>query len=93
MAGERVWISYIEFPAGMAAKLASKHHLTVDDIRDTFELPGVPQRGAWDDNPTHGLRLVVEGVSPRGHWLVAILKPSATELDSWKIRTAWRVVR
>lgn len=91
MARDVVYIALITFPPGMAAKLASKHGVSEDEVRDTFELPGRPQRGSWNEHPEHGRRLVVEGKSPHGRRIVAMLAPTA-DVDVWRIRTAWPIV-
>jgi hypothetical protein len=85
-----VYITWIIFPPGMAAKLSSKHGLSVSEVRDTFELPNSPQRGTWNEHPEYGVRLFVEGLSSRGVRLLAILAPT-DEPDVWILRTAWGI--
>lgn len=89
---EPVWIAHIVVPPGMVEKLSSKHGVSEQDVRDTFELPGVPQRGAWNVHEEHGVRLYVKGVGPAGQLLVAILAPT-NDPDVWRLRTAWRIAR
>jgi hypothetical protein len=89
MARETVYIAQIVISARMAEKLASSGHGTsAEEIRDTFELPGRPQRHEWNDHPEYGRRLYVEGLSPSGRRLLAILQPTS-DPDVFRLRTGW----
>jgi hypothetical protein len=88
---ETVYIAYIEISARMVEKLGSDHGVTEDEVRDTFQLPGKPQRGVWYDDPEHGRRLYVRGRTPEGRRIVAILRQVDRHNDHWRLRTAWHV--
>ena len=88
---ETVYIAYIEISARMVEKLGSSRGITEDEVRDTFQLPGKPQRGVWYDDPKHGRRLYVRGRTPGGHRILAILRQADRHNDHWRLRTAWHV--
>lgn len=91
MAEETVYIAHIEISQRMAEKLASSDHRTsADEICDTFEMPGIPQRGTWNVHPEYGRRLYVQGISPAGRTLLAILQPT-NDPDLFRLRTGWAI--
>lgn len=88
MPREKVYIAYIEISRRMARKLASKHGVTADEVREAFELPGKPQRGTWHEHPEYGRRLYVRGETAARRPVVGILQLVDEETDHWRLRTA-----
>jgi hypothetical protein len=88
---ETVYIAYIEISARMVEKLGSSRGITEDEVRDTFQLPGKPQRGVWHEHPEYGRLLYVRGKTEEGRHMLAILQPVGMHDDHWRLRTAWHV--
>lgn len=86
---ETVFIAWIYISDAMAEKLASKHRTSAAEVRETFQLPGRPQRGVWHEHPEYGRRLYVEGLTVKGRRLLAILQPTHRDVDFWRLRSAW----
>ena len=92
MRRETVYIAHIDISPRMAEKLASKHGVTADEVREAFELPGKPQRGVWHYDREHGgWRLYVRGRTGAGRRVLGILQPVDRRNDRWRVRTAYGV--
>ena len=55
------------------AKINSIHHLTIDDVEWVVEHY---EKMAWDDDPEHGLRLLVRGRTEFGRLVRVVLFPT-----------------
>jgi hypothetical protein len=88
---ETVHIAYVEISPRMAEKLASKHKVTADEVREAFQLPGRPQRGVWHNDPRHGRRLYIRGSTHAGRPVLGILKLVDKQNDHWRLRSAWPI--
>lgn len=81
----RMLIVEVEIPPAIAAKINSKHGITVDEVRDVCFGQCVAK---WHTDPTHGRRLLVTGSAEGGRRLKVILQPVNPSAGMWRLRTA-----
>lgn len=83
----REYIGFVGISPAMEAKLAQKHNVTPDDVRDAC---AAPIRASWDTDPQHGRRLLLTGRTREGKLLRVVLQPVDPADGSWRLRTAFR---
>ena len=83
----RIWISGFSNIDEIRQKLGSKYGIDVDEIkRITIANPNL--LGRDDFSAKHGLRTVVEIVTPSGKTLLIVMRLVDSQNYIWKIRTA-----
>ena len=90
MAGSRVWIARIVFPAEVARKLQGKHGVMPWEVAEACAF-GAHREARWDTHPVHGRRLLVLGETYRGDRILAYLRPIDEADGVWECRTARRL--
>lgn len=83
----RPYIGSIEVSVEMAAKLGTKHGVTVDEVREACDDHDVQTR--WHFDARYGWRLLVRGRTVRGRRLKVILQPVDPAGGTWRLRTAF----
>jgi hypothetical protein len=77
------------FDPEVADKLATKHHVTTDEVEQAV-LFSAYRDARWHDHPDYGWRLIVRGYTDDQVPILAILKP-VDEVDGiWECKTARR---
>lgn len=85
----RVHIGHIVCSEAVAEKIASKHGVDLQEVRDAVQWPARPSRAAWldDSSDPRGPRLAVEGhTGQRG--IRAVLYPVDPDDGTWRLGTA-----
>lgn len=88
-----VYIGYVEISAEMAQKLMTKHGVLPEEVRDACQSPNRYRHARWDDDPRHGLRLLVVGETREGRRLKIVLQPVDETDGMWRLRTAFEAKR
>lgn len=83
------WIGDLRFSAEVVAKLATKHNLSPEQVKEAV-LCDAQDRDYWEDHPLYGRRLIVEGVDAQGTAIVAYLRPIDND-GLWRCLTAIRM--
>jgi hypothetical protein len=84
---DRLWIGYIEVPPSVEAKIRERRGVTGEQVRAACQWPARPLRAVWDDDPTHGRRLVVVARDEQGRTLKVVLQPIDATDGTWRLRT------
>ena len=84
----QVYIGHIEISPKMAGKLAEKHRLTPDDVRDACQAPARYRSAVWHTHEEYGRRLIVTGFTRDGRCVKVILQAVDPLDGTWRIRTA-----
>lgn len=86
-----IYLGEIICPAGVVAKINSKHGITEQDVRDAVQWPARPLHAFWiglDDDP-RGPRAVVIGVTADGRTIKVVLYPADDpDQGTWRLGTA-----
>lgn len=85
-----VVVAVLIIDASVEAKIKQKHNLTPVEVREAVVLAPDAET-AWDEDPTHGLRLVVGGTTYTGRPVIAYLVPlneNDPEEGTFKLKTA-----
>lgn len=88
MAGEQghVWVATLRVSYRTEQKLIQKHRITVAEVDDA--VVGVPGlRGAWNDDPVRGRRLLLS-VTLRGRRALLVLYPTSDPYV-WNLGSAY----
>lgn len=80
-----VYIAIVEISPAMAQKIQSKHGVTPAEVREACQQY---TRAGWHDDPEHGRRLLLVGVTSAGRVLKVILQPVYPRDGVWRLRTA-----
>ena len=83
----RLHVDHVEISPEVAAKIASKHGVSADDVRAACQAPARYRRAWWTRNADGYSRLVVVGVV-RGRVLKIVLQPIDVADGAWRLRTA-----
>lgn len=84
------WVGHLLFSPEVIAKLASKHNLSPEQVKQAVTCDA-HDRDYWDDDPNYGLRLVVEGTDAAGTGIIAYLRPVDARDGLWRCLTAIRM--
>lgn len=71
----------------MRAKLAAKHHVTEQDVREALVLTRL-ERARWERDDAARLRLLATGITADGRRLNAVLYPADAQDGTWWLATA-----
>ena len=83
-----VWVAVPNISARTAEKIASRHQMTSDEVRDAVVcVSGLTF--AWDMHPERGERVIIS-VQVRGRPALVVLYPTAGE-DVWNLGSAYFV--
>ena len=82
-----VYIAEVRISRAVAAKLAEKHNVTEQDVRDALVLTRL-ERAGWDHDHDKGWRLLVTGTTFEGRRLNAVLYPADEHDGTWWLGTA-----
>lgn len=82
----RVEITNVAISPAVAAKINSKHRITVEDVLFVCHRPHLT--GAWHDHPQHGRRLLIKGLTEYGRPLKIILFPVDEDRGWYRLGTA-----
>jgi len=85
----RVYIGYIHISQRMAEKIAVKHNVTSDEVREACQAPSRYERASWHWHPEYGWRLIVFGWAASGRRLKVVLQPVDMIDGTYRLRTAW----
>lgn len=85
---QRVYIGYIDISRAMTEKIASKHGVTEDEVREACQAPSRYRRAVWHTHPSYGLRLIVTGETLGGRPLLVVLQPVDITDGTYRLRTA-----
>lgn len=83
-----VWVEHLFISARTAEKLAEKHDLDAQHVRQQIEGVG-GLRGSWDYHPERGSRLMLK-VTVDQELLLVVLYPRAED-DEWNLGSAYRL--
>lgn len=85
---EEVWIADLHISTRTAAKIQAKHGITVTEVRDALQcVEGL--RGATDEHPEHGLRLISQ-LTLRNRPALAVLFDAGHPLgDVWNLGSVY----
>jgi hypothetical protein len=85
-----VYIAQIDCPRNVETKINSKHGVPLDEVQATFCWPSKhfsARRYVPSPEDPRGPRIAVQGRSPRGRTLQAVLYPVDEELGIWRLGT------
>lgn len=90
MSSDAIWVAMLYVSQKTAQKLASKHGLDVDDVRQAVTcVPGL--RAVWDEHPERGLRAIIEAYIA-GRKLLVVLYPANDQWgDGWHLGSAYYI--
>lgn len=86
---ESIWVAHLKISRATAAKIAHKHGITGQEVKDAVEcVRGIPF--TWNDDPERGRRAILL-VSIRGFPVEVVLYPRATDAygDTWALGSAY----
>ena len=85
---ERVYVAAFDCSDDVAAKINSKHGVTLDEVREAVLYPSRLTRAVWIWDADRGSRLVAEGVARSGRVIRAVLYPVDPADGTWRLGTA-----
>ena len=90
MTGRGVWVAVLHISARTAEKIASRHQLTSDEVRDAVVcVSGLTF--AWHSHPDRGDRVIIS-VQIRGRPALIVLYPASDAAgDAWHLGSAYFV--
>lgn len=85
-----VWVAVLHISTRTAEKIASRHHLTRDEVRDAVVcVSGLTF--AWHSHPDRGDRIIIS-VEIRGRPALVVLYPTNDAAgDAWSLGSAYFV--
>lgn len=86
-------IHYVIISPEMEAKLATRHSVTAEEVRDACQAPNHYDRAKRHFDDRFGWRLLVYGRTRAGRRLKIILKAVDERDGSWRLRTAFDAPR
>jgi hypothetical protein len=81
------YISQVRVSEAVAAKIATKHNVTVAEVNEVVVLCPVIRSG-WHHDPDRGWRLLVKGTTHSGRVLNVVLYPLDESEGIWRLGTA-----
>lgn len=81
------YIAWIDISPRIAQKIASKHFVTVKEVREAFQNTRLLRSG-FELDSSESLRLLCQGTTYNGRILSAILYPSDRE-GTWRLATCF----
>ncbi len=84
---QSVYIGQILIDDTVLSKIHDKHNLTFEDVTTALQYPA-KARAAWEDHPTHGLRVVAYGTSWAGRAILGWLEAVDETDGTWRLRSA-----